>query len=737
MSISPATANQPLELQPGAKKTSWLFLAGLLLVLLVALCFRLGLFVGTTGSDDVVAMIQAKLIANDPHTFVHEYFPDRGRGGGSPVRFRLGMLLPGAAVIAAGLPAYPWLLAVPMLASLAGVVLVYCVAWRLYGAVAALLAALLMAVAPLDVVYASIFLPDVLMALLQGLVLVFLMLARRASGVRAGLWSAAAGVAAYGAWTTKEVGAGIMFVAFLFAVHEMLCRRPFLRYIWTAVAFGTGLLADCGFYYYASGDPLLRWHCRAANQEFIAFYADARGRATTFAQKLHVWVEALSKDASALGFLLPAALLVSPFSLWRANARRLFAGCFLLMLALFLLSLIPTYSYQPRRLMTMALPAALLLASYVPALLRGRPRQLLLLALAGFGICVSARATISLGHTVQAQTASSKRAREFLRAHDDALPVFADSRTQRELCILEGIKFDTRIVPLAMTKGRPSGKVSQEVHLGTYNLFRNYGLVGPEQDDKYRREILPLKSGEAERGYVLLNWRYINWMLKDGLTAYEPAVMCPPMNWRLLESIEEADWPYPLQIFAIQPKDQPAWCRVPEADVLNLGLRRSAGSLLPDGWAMSGNGFTPYDVLKPGPDGQPVICLQSNGAGQQQLFTGGHGFSVPPGPLGDAATPVLQPDRWYRLDMDVRTAAGSTVQIVMFTYDRHDRQHRVDIERVANQKETVRRSFFFRSLPEPARFRLGFLLSDRGPVWLSNLGLAVQDELASTRGASN
>ena len=184
----------------------WLSVALIAAAVVVGLSVRLVTFTGLIASDDLTHVWAATHVWDDP---IERSMPD---DPGSPYTVnarRIGINLPLAAAAALAGPSEGAFAAVPLIASLCGIVLIAIAAAGLAGARGAVLAAWLTAVLPVDVWHATIVLQDSVFAAGLAALLAALVWAERRD--RAWLWLAAGG--AIGALQYVKESAAIVVVA--------------------------------------------------------------------------------------------------------------------------------------------------------------------------------------------------------------------------------------------------------------------------------------------------------------------------------------------------------------------------------------------------------------------------------------------------------------------------------------------------------------------------------------------
>jgi 4-amino-4-deoxy-L-arabinose transferase-like glycosyltransferase len=173
---------------------------------------------------------------------------------------RFGLLLPVAGGYALfGVCEVTTVLA-PLLASVASIVLVFLIARRQFGVNAAVIAAVLMASFPLSIRYGSILVPEPV-AELYILGAVWLYLRARESGRLS--TATAAGIFLGIAYLTRELA---LFV-FLAVLIEAAWQRRWRMLLAVAVGSLAVVLGEQLYFWFATGDPLLRLHAMADHNQ--------------------------------------------------------------------------------------------------------------------------------------------------------------------------------------------------------------------------------------------------------------------------------------------------------------------------------------------------------------------------------------------------------------------------------------------------------------------------------------
>jgi hypothetical protein len=231
-------------------------LAGLLGVVALAIATRLLLAPGFYGSDDLIYSIRGAEIANGiwrPSQNVGEL----RYGISLPIAFFLTFLAPTQAAYSA------W----SFVCSVAEVALVFAIAYEVWNVRVAVLAATLLALAPLHSVYGSIPLADAPLAFLFSLALVSLYFAERRQDKR---WYVLAGLAAGFSWWVKP-HAAVPF-ATVFVLDALLWRTWKREWLLLVGAGVMVVLLELAMFALKFGDPLfaIKAILTGINRNYIA-----------------------------------------------------------------------------------------------------------------------------------------------------------------------------------------------------------------------------------------------------------------------------------------------------------------------------------------------------------------------------------------------------------------------------------------------------------------------------------
>jgi 4-amino-4-deoxy-L-arabinose transferase-like glycosyltransferase len=215
----------------------------------LALAVRLWCFTGLIASDDVLYAHYARLLASGRYSVEANH-----------MALRFGLLLPVAGAYALFGVSELTTVLVPLLASVASVILVFLIGRRQFGVKAGVIAALLMASFPLSIRYGSILVPEPV-AGFYILTALWLYLSSRESGRLT--TATAAGIFLGVAYLTRELALFVILAVLIEAAWQRRWR------MFLAVAFGS-LIVVIGeqlCFWFVSGDPLLRLHAMADHNQ--------------------------------------------------------------------------------------------------------------------------------------------------------------------------------------------------------------------------------------------------------------------------------------------------------------------------------------------------------------------------------------------------------------------------------------------------------------------------------------
>lgn len=214
----------------------------LLAILIIAAVIRLGVFSGITGGDDLIYSYYIQQCASGTDAV-----------GSNHWSLRMGYILPACGVVKLFGFNDATLAAVPLMCSLAGILLIYALGNCLVNQKVGLLAASLLAFYPLDVIYSTSPFLDVPLAFAMGLAgFAFL----QGDKNRSVWWQLAAGLLAGWAYLIKATGLYFLLFPFCFAIYQRRVKR---EYIWLVVGLAAVFAGESAYYAANTGDPLYRF----------------------------------------------------------------------------------------------------------------------------------------------------------------------------------------------------------------------------------------------------------------------------------------------------------------------------------------------------------------------------------------------------------------------------------------------------------------------------------------------
>jgi len=301
----------------------------LIVVLVCAAAIRLYHFHGFNGFDDAE-------YAHFAHQIVRGEFEPRGYTGPSVFPLRVGVIIPAALSFRLfGMSEHSMVL-YPLLLSLAGILLVYVFSAELFGRVAGLIAAAVLAIVPGDFDIATQLLPDLPAAFFAALAVTTILMAERRFELdrwRLFAAGAAAGLCLGLAWLCKESIAYLAPFCVLWIAIRLREKRWQLLYLWTGVAVGSIalLVGEMAVYAYQHGDALFRFHEIERNyrQWESSFFTEGsdfgwktgESRAHALMHRLFVSGPATILQNRTLLFM-PLLGVIATVHAWRSRDRR-------------------------------------------------------------------------------------------------------------------------------------------------------------------------------------------------------------------------------------------------------------------------------------------------------------------------------------------------------------------------------------------------------------------------------
>lgn len=300
-----------------------------------------------------------------------------------PYSSRVGLVAPVALAFRIGGVNEVALTAYPFLLSILGVLVSYLAAKAMFGVRAGFIAACLMALLPIDVLSASVLLPDMPAALWMnaGVLLVYAGSRQDTISGKAAL-GALAGLSLFASWLCKETVLYLVPFVGLYLLWLVARDRRNVAMLLAGVAVVVVLIGlESWIYHRYAGDYLHRYHV-------IVGGGDERLPVWTLAGMAHYLVYRVSEVVHEtllnpyFAFTLAAAPVVCAYAAFRKSRRYLIPGlwfCWLLLLFSFgsksLMAYRPLGLFMTRYLYPMLLPAVLLVSGFVSSLLSPREQN--------------------------------------------------------------------------------------------------------------------------------------------------------------------------------------------------------------------------------------------------------------------------------------------------------------------------------------------------------------------------
>ena len=358
-------------------------------ILVFGLGFRIVSFHGFWGADDAEYARLANAMATGTYwEFVDENYV-RNFNAPAHLPYRIALVAPLAAMFRVFGISEPVLVAFPVMISMLGVGLAFACGRHFFGNKAGLIAAALYAVVPVDVKYATQFLPDIIATFYASLAILILLVSGKSEKVgtrslfAAGL---AAGLLFGLSWLSKE--SVTYLVPFCAVLIVSGIRADFKRTLplWLGVAAASGavLLAEMSYYAIVRGDFMLRMHEneRSFQQtKSYLFYEGSRFGWPVGGSQGKAVLKRLFLEGPSVFFLSIEFLLLPLFGLVATARAFLWKDAAFKIPAIWMITLIimynfasPTFaSYTPlvllhRYLVPILLPAAVLTAGLLDRL---------------------------------------------------------------------------------------------------------------------------------------------------------------------------------------------------------------------------------------------------------------------------------------------------------------------------------------------------------------------------------
>lgn len=369
-------------------------LAALAVIIAVAAAIRVYLFNGFVGLDDAE-------YARFAHQMAHGSLDIRSYTGPAVFPLRVGVIAP-TALLFRVFGMNEWTLVLyPLFLSLAGIALAYACATRLFGQLAGLMAAALVAIYPWDIDGATKLLPDLPAAFYAAAAITAILYLERQPtprNARLFLGGIGAGLALGLSWLCKESVAYLAPLCAVWAITSIRHERRILS-LWLGVAAGSlaVLLGEMIVYHAFTGDYLFRFHevernYRQWENSFFTEGSDfgwkrGESHAQALARRLFVTGPALILFSRTF-FYLPLIGLGATLWAWRRGDRRFLIPSLWLwsLVLMFNFSSSSTATYTPlalfhRYLSPIFFPAIVLVSGFLATAItvdrrsrtRGRP----------------------------------------------------------------------------------------------------------------------------------------------------------------------------------------------------------------------------------------------------------------------------------------------------------------------------------------------------------------------------
>ncbi|QDV39732.1 ArnT family glycosyltransferase [Tautonia plasticadhaerens] len=280
----------------------------LVALLAVALVLRLFLFTGLGLGDDVFYITQSLAIAED------------GRWPPEPLHWntRLGVILPTVAIVKTlGVHTVSFVL-LPLIASLANIVICFKIVDADFGEQVAWLAASLLAVYPLDIVYSTHLFPDVLVGLCSTVSIWFWIIALRSGRTRDFVVSGTFLAVGYLCRETVVMDGPVYLALGLLEGRPRWARLP-----WFALGPLSVVLLEAALYAATAGSPFYRWGAILSQQQDATNLDLIRGSTSGGG----FWTDPILLLVSSheFGLFYLISLLAAPVAAWRWSTSRPFA----------------------------------------------------------------------------------------------------------------------------------------------------------------------------------------------------------------------------------------------------------------------------------------------------------------------------------------------------------------------------------------------------------------------------
>ncbi len=342
---------------------------GLAAVITVAWLTRLLLWVGFQGSDDIAAFHMAKALAEGslrPDAIIQNLV----------AALRYGLTLPVALLFYLFGNTENVAVSYVLFTSLVGVAAAWDITRRLTKSLpAAHFAGLLLAFSSLDIGYSTIFYPDTPMAA-YSLVSLWCVVTGYAPCRLGRLRLFLAGACAGFVWMHKEAGAQLAIALALWGFAVLTARQFRPRLLLIGVGFLVVFAAEHILMAMAFDDPFYRWaYVIEASLDNAAERALATGREISWIERLTDFSFHFARKQPSFVIITGLGLIATFILSWRKRRDVAILLVCVYAITVFMMripELTQTYSYQPRRLVPLAGPTAILMAVFLDQFRRQR-----------------------------------------------------------------------------------------------------------------------------------------------------------------------------------------------------------------------------------------------------------------------------------------------------------------------------------------------------------------------------
>lgn len=354
-----------------------LHLLWLLMVLAIALAVRVEFFVGCLGTDDLVAWNRAAQFSQSHWCALDQNF-------NIVATLRYGLSLPVAGIFTLFGISETTANVFPLLMSLLAVAAVWDLTRRLTGSLAmACIAALWLAMIGLDISYSSVLLPDGPLSSLGVLCVWGTVLAIRCGDgkpLASSLLFFISGFLAGYAISVKLPGIGLIVTLFVWSASSLTLKQWRLKMLWILCGFFLAVALEHLFFWAIHGDLFYRWlaipnELESYRQQMLsgALVPEEQDLDYYFSH-VRTWLSTFAKVAPSAALTIATTLIATIYLLiarWRDAAIRLLVCLVIVLLTLKIPEFMKTYSFQPRRM----LPLAVLGPIITLAAVHGTTRQ--------------------------------------------------------------------------------------------------------------------------------------------------------------------------------------------------------------------------------------------------------------------------------------------------------------------------------------------------------------------------